>query len=1375
MPEQIVNVDLNIITTCDFTLSVLFDDKTNELPAVTLINVNYNDEDVFSDNNIDSNKVYTSTKGELKKITLKFWAKNYANSNGSDSLSTNIFITVSNSNDTKKSVTEKYAIIRYNSLYEKYSEDEEIIVDEGRWQLIESSLRWQEIRDDWDSIGINDDQRWMESSVIIPNTFRKVKIKYTIQNLDTSEEIQETTTLEVVRGNSLKSSIGIDNSKHLYVLYNKNTHKAYKEEDFDHEMTEDDIALMYPNYNDITDVMTYVLGEGQFISIQVKFRQQVFPAELIYNIDPFASSLDLYTYLVTSLNLMLRVKNGNSTKFASMLGSGSWDNPSDEKDLLYWVYLDDEELDDFNKIQYNSNQTDSASVVSSFNNDDDNTNHLKLYSKWNDGSPHTLRFIPINEITKSYKNNGELVDNFEDIIDLFSVVFENVNLHDETIDVSMVDFTEEFTYSKVIEKIPAKINYLYTDTLYRDNNGGDEVKNETYIFLTEYGTGEYTSIPNMDSITMSYTYNRSDASSMTLNLSDTIDKEENDGVNSIWYSYLADLIRTDKEFFDNHGEDINNDYTNDWIVNINQSSDFKNKSDYRGLPSVNSPSTLSMKIVSKPAITIPNLKFDTTSRQGINVIIDYPSNIRLNPDQNGEKDLKDENFYKIQTSSDSTEYTLNSLVLISIIQENLINTSPSLIKENPSGSDMFRYKINHASFNKYQEETETTYIITSNNTTEGKVLNTNETKVFSAGDTVELRSSNDYSGISKKEYAYMFDKYYDSTDQERLSYVIENREIYYGPSVGSNIYTYLYNGSNLSSMSYYSFYQGHNYNKHVSYTVSNTGDLSNYLKNISLVGNKNVFKTIIKKIINEQDTLSIGIGSNIYSSYFNVDPNITIDNTGNYSNIYNYQTYLFTSQNTSSLDDYDPGKIYFNGENLYYPNSLSFNSNNFYNTLKAQTYTVEVEVNEYDNPDDPTEITGTHTDTETRNVYSETEITNITNTVAQEINSIKDTYKTKLISLVVNNEDYSIYTSSTGLVTFNNGIYFKTPTELDDSYTIRYCNGFNLFTWNLFETFNPEYYSIKFYEYNSSDSLINSWWYHGVEVIHRDCRYNIGVFVLNSTSQNPDFWIFTDSNNNQSNQPFGNNVYNLDYFNSCTIEYNTKIENNAEIIETFGITLGISNYNDIIPSTTNVDYNYGLKNNGSNYITSPTISQSSVKFLINYVVKNNDVFYVQRKFKVPGTNDYVYGPVNYIYLPERQERNTDTIYKLVQHNAGDEKWKLFDIPNDADGKYNISNSELFLVRYYPGQNNEYSLENDINDKSFDQSRTVLFLYDAEIKPGEKNENYDIEYTIDDENTSSSNPDKAIFGLCDRHRSLFNVLPGISKEYSLLIPRTYRDN
>ena len=150
MPMQYVSVMFDVITTCDFILNIHFDEKTNEFPNVDIVEVNYNDEKIYTkEEALSPSTIYSSTNGELKKLIVKFSAKNFKNSRKGNSIITSVNFIISNSENHEKQKNEKYSIVRYNSLYKEikkkkiYKDDSELQEDlEALYVLKTDSITW---------------------------------------------------------------------------------------------------------------------------------------------------------------------------------------------------------------------------------------------------------------------------------------------------------------------------------------------------------------------------------------------------------------------------------------------------------------------------------------------------------------------------------------------------------------------------------------------------------------------------------------------------------------------------------------------------------------------------------------------------------------------------------------------------------------------------------------------------------------------------------------------------------------------------------------------------------------------------------------------------------------------------------------------------------------------------------------------------------------------------------------------------------------------------------------------------------------------------------------------------------------------------------
>ena len=145
MPIQHVYVSLNVITNCDFSIDI--DYENNETPTIELDNINYNDE--YHLQGIEAlEHTWESTNMQEKNVILLFNCKNFLSSTGPKTKITKLNITVSakdNSNEYKSII---YSVIRYNSYFineepEPEPEPEytaEYIVDESQSKWIISNV-----------------------------------------------------------------------------------------------------------------------------------------------------------------------------------------------------------------------------------------------------------------------------------------------------------------------------------------------------------------------------------------------------------------------------------------------------------------------------------------------------------------------------------------------------------------------------------------------------------------------------------------------------------------------------------------------------------------------------------------------------------------------------------------------------------------------------------------------------------------------------------------------------------------------------------------------------------------------------------------------------------------------------------------------------------------------------------------------------------------------------------------------------------------------------------------------------------------------------------------------------------------------------------
>ena len=113
MKTQHVYVSLNVITDCDFEISLTF--ENNETPAIELSQINYNDE--FSYQGFDGLlKTYPSTEMKQKRVILLFDCKNFkATRSKKYEKTTKITINIASVDDRDNNKKILYSIVRYNS------------------------------------------------------------------------------------------------------------------------------------------------------------------------------------------------------------------------------------------------------------------------------------------------------------------------------------------------------------------------------------------------------------------------------------------------------------------------------------------------------------------------------------------------------------------------------------------------------------------------------------------------------------------------------------------------------------------------------------------------------------------------------------------------------------------------------------------------------------------------------------------------------------------------------------------------------------------------------------------------------------------------------------------------------------------------------------------------------------------------------------------------------------------------------------------------------------------------------------------------------------------------------------------------------------
>lgn len=148
MKTQHVYVALNVITDCDFEISLTFDN--NETPAIELTQINYNDE--FSYQGFDGLlKTYPSTEMKQKRVILLFDCKNFK-ATRSKRYEKTTKITINIASVKNKDLCKKilYSIVRYNSniyISEELDEVQEDVKKIFTFIPIEKESYWKE----WDN------------------------------------------------------------------------------------------------------------------------------------------------------------------------------------------------------------------------------------------------------------------------------------------------------------------------------------------------------------------------------------------------------------------------------------------------------------------------------------------------------------------------------------------------------------------------------------------------------------------------------------------------------------------------------------------------------------------------------------------------------------------------------------------------------------------------------------------------------------------------------------------------------------------------------------------------------------------------------------------------------------------------------------------------------------------------------------------------------------------------------------------------------------------------------------------------------------------------------------------------------------------------
>lgn len=122
--SETITAEFTVNTNCPFTITVTYLDNVS--PNIFLYEINYDDLDKYP-GDLGLYNEYQSTNGVDKILRFSWKCKNYSSSNGNESLSTRIKITISYSKDNTITKDVYYNIVRYNSLYKKNKSDKTIL------------------------------------------------------------------------------------------------------------------------------------------------------------------------------------------------------------------------------------------------------------------------------------------------------------------------------------------------------------------------------------------------------------------------------------------------------------------------------------------------------------------------------------------------------------------------------------------------------------------------------------------------------------------------------------------------------------------------------------------------------------------------------------------------------------------------------------------------------------------------------------------------------------------------------------------------------------------------------------------------------------------------------------------------------------------------------------------------------------------------------------------------------------------------------------------------------------------------------------------------------------------------------------------------
>lgn len=416
MPDQYVIAEFNIITGCDFYLSVNYDRFTNEFPPVTLVNVNYNDEVEYKNSDgLGITTVYPSTNGEEKKLILTFWAKNYNNSARDRNIITTIDVRVSSIDDASMFREERYSVVRYNSNYKiekkvEKKEDQEkyiILTDRDKSYIIDP--------ENGISYGLDEVIPWHVTNVILTITGRNTK---------TGEE-----------------KVLLDNQAYSLYEYRNFAWQGYPYPAGANPQT---------YYNDISilvSVPTTINERLSVVSQEVKIKKEVYPKNTTFQLTNPSKRIELYSYNLEYIKVKERVQKA-----------------TDDFSIVNGVILD-------NMVDY-STDTSKPNILSNYSGITvvregrikpkiENTGYYSIPLTYSGETPVSNASF----IIKHTENTGSIPSEAENHDEFLDSYFTNVSLNTVNLELSSYNTVMDMTYGQSISNI-----YGYIAGKYSINN-----------------------------------------------------------------------------------------------------------------------------------------------------------------------------------------------------------------------------------------------------------------------------------------------------------------------------------------------------------------------------------------------------------------------------------------------------------------------------------------------------------------------------------------------------------------------------------------------------------------------------------------------------------------------------------------------------------------------------------------------------------------------------------------------------------------------------------------------------------------------------------------------------------------------------------------